>query len=68
MAVKIMMKNNGQAGYTTTLSPTFLLKSLRQFSDKFFQRMILTQVCDLHLYLAVKSYLVSFIVASCATP
>ena len=31
------MKNNCQAGYTTTLSPTFLLKSLRQFSDKFFQ-------------------------------
>ena len=24
--------------------------------------------CDLHLYLAVKSYLVSFIDASCATP
>ena len=24
--------------------------------------------CDLHLYLAVKSYLVSFIGASCATP
>ena len=38
-----MMKNNCQAGYTTTLSPTFLLKSLRQFSDKFFQRMLLTQ-------------------------
>ena len=37
------MWNHCQAGYTTTLSPTFLLKSLSQFSDNFFQRMLLTQ-------------------------